>query len=78
MSASLVDWPLLGHVVLIAVLAGVGVVVAFSLGLLALSFARDVKRRNVVRAVAVAVAVAMTGVLAGSLVWGFYLITKKS
>lgn len=78
MTASLVDWSLLGHVILVAVLAGVGVVVAFSVGLVALSFARDERRRRVVRTSGVVIGVVMTGVLAGALTWGFYLITKKS
>jgi hypothetical protein len=76
--ASLVDWPLLGRVVLVAVLAGVGVVVAFSVGLAALSFARDTARPLVVRILGVVVAVVMTGALVGALWWGFELITKKS
>ena len=78
MTASLVDWSLLGHVVLVAVLAGVGVVVAFSVGLVALSFARDTGRRLVVRVLGVGVAVVMTGALVWALWWGFELITKKS
>jgi multisubunit Na+/H+ antiporter MnhB subunit len=74
----LVDWTLLGHVVLAAVLAGVGVVVAFSIGLAALSFARDTNRSRFTRSLGVAVAVVMTGVLAWALWWGFELITNKS
>lgn len=74
----LVDWTLLGHVVLVAVLAGVGVVVAFSIGLAALSFARDTNRTRFTRSLGVAVAVVMTGALAWALWWGFELITNKS
>ena len=74
----LVDWSLLGHVVLAAVLAGVGVVVAFSIGLAALSFARDTNRPLFTRSLGVAVAVVMTGVLAWALWWGFELMTHKS
>ena len=77
-ATSLVDWSLLGHVVLVAVLAGVGVVVAFSIGLVALSFARDTGRRLLIRILGVVLAVVMTGVLAWTLWWGFDLITKKS
>jgi hypothetical protein len=77
-ATSLVDWSLLGHVVLVAVLAGVGVVVAFSIGLVALSFARDTGRRLLIRILGVVLAVVMTGVLAWALWWGFDLITKKS
>ena len=77
-ATSFVDWSLLGHVILVAVLAGVGVVVAFSIGLVALSFARDTGRRLLIRILGVVLAVAMTGVLAWALWWGFDLITKKS
>jgi threonine/homoserine/homoserine lactone efflux protein len=77
-ASSLVDWSLLGQVVLIAVLAGVGVVVVFSLGLAAVSFARDQRRRRFTRNVGVAVAVVMTGALGWALWWGFELITNKS
>lgn len=74
----LVDWSLLGHVVLAAVLAGVGVVVAFSIGIAALSFAHDTNRPRFTRSLGVAVALVMTGVLAWALWWGFELITNKS
>lgn len=77
-ATSLVDWSLLGHVVLVAVLTGVGVVVVFSIGLVALSYARDTGRRHLVRILAVALAVVMSGVLAWVLWWGFEIITKKS
>jgi hypothetical protein len=77
-ATSLVDWSLLGHVVLVAVIAGVGVVVAFSIGLVALSFARDGERRLYARTLGVTLALVMSGVLAWALWWGFELITKKS
>jgi hypothetical protein len=76
--ASLVDWSLLGQVILVAVLAGVGVVVVFSLGLVAVSFARDQRRRRFTRNVGVGVAVVMSGALGWALWWGFELITNKS
>jgi hypothetical protein len=77
-ASPLIDWSLLGHVVLVAMLAGVGVVVAFSLGLVALSIARDAKRRQLPRIAGVCVVVVMTGVLVWALWWGFQLITNKS
>lgn len=74
----LVDWSLLGRVVVASVLGGVGLVIAFSIGLAALSFARDVTRSRFIRRASVAVALAMTGVLAWALWWGFELITHKA
>jgi Na+-translocating ferredoxin:NAD+ oxidoreductase RnfA subunit len=79
MTASpLVDWSLFGHVVLVALLAGVGVVIAFSLGLVALSIVRDAQRRLPLRIAGVVIAVVMTGLLVWALWWGFQLITNKS
>lgn len=77
-ATSFIDWSLLGHVVLVAVIAGVGVVVAFSIGLVALSFARDTERRPYVRTLGVTLTLMMSGALAWALWWGFELITKKS
>jgi protein-S-isoprenylcysteine O-methyltransferase Ste14 len=77
-ASSLIDWSLLGHVVLVAVIAGVGVVITFSIGLAALSFARDTKRPSYARLLGVVLAVVTTGALAWALWWGFELITKKS
>ncbi|HEV3187720.1 MAG TPA: hypothetical protein VGZ04_06695 [Acidimicrobiales bacterium] len=77
-ATSLIDWSLLGHVVLVAVLAGVGVVVVFSIGLAALSTARDTGRPTFARILGVTLAVVTTGALAWALWWGFELITKKS
>lgn len=64
--------------IVVSVLGGVGLVIAFSIGLAALSFARDGTRSRFIRRASVAVALAMTGVLAWALWWGFELITHKS
>jgi hypothetical protein len=40
-----IDWPLLGRVVVYSVVIGVGLVVAFSFGLAALSLARGTGQR---------------------------------
>lgn len=77
MSSSLVDWPLLGRIVLASVLAGVGLVVAFSLALAGLSFARDRGRRRAVRYAGVAMLVVMGAVILGALGWGFAVIINK-
>lgn len=78
MIGTLVDWTLLGHVVLVAVLACVGVVAAFSIGLAALSFYRDADRSTKIRVSSAVVALLMTGFLVWALWWAFELITKKS
>lgn len=72
------DWSLLGQVVLVALLVGVGVVVVFSVGLVALSFARDAARRRAVRNVGVTVSVITVLALAWALWRGFELIVTKS
>lgn len=78
MIGTLVDWTLLGRVVLASAVGCVGVVAAFSIGLAALSFYRDANRSMTIRVSSAVVAVVMTGLLVWALWWGFELITKKS
>jgi hypothetical protein len=77
-STPFIEWGLLGHIVWVSIVAGVGLVVVFSLGLAALSVARAEDRSGVSRFVAKVAAVAMGLVIVGALVWGLVLIVKKS
>ena len=72
-----IDWSLLGHVVVYSVVIGVGLVVAYSFGLAALSLARGTGRSALVRVTGSLVSVAMVAAIAGALVWGLVLIVKK-
>jgi Na+-driven multidrug efflux pump len=77
-STPFIDWSLLGQIILISIVAGVGLVVAFSLGLAALSMARDQERANWVRRFGVALTGLMGVVIIVALLWGLELIVKKS
>ena len=72
-----INWALLGHVVVISLAIGVGLVVAFSLGLAALSLARGTGRSMLVRVSGSVVSVVMMAAIAASLVWGLVLIINK-
>jgi hypothetical protein len=72
-----IDWPLLGRVVVYSVVIGVGLVVAFSFGLAALSLARGTGRSALVRVTGSLVSIAMAAAIATALVWGLVLIVKK-
>ena len=72
-----IDWSLLGHVVVYSVVIGVGLVVAYSLGLAALSLARGTGRSMLVRLTGSVVSGVMVAAIAGALVWGLILIIKK-
>jgi hypothetical protein len=76
-SSPLIDWSLLVHVVLYSLVAGVGVVAAFSIGLVGLSYARNEGRPQTQRTASLLVAVMAAGVLVAALWWGFVLITNK-
>ena len=73
-SAPFVDWGLLGKVVLVSTIAGVGLVVVFSIGLASVSVARADHRSAPLRAVGAFVSVAMVALLVWALVWGLELI----
>jgi hypothetical protein len=73
-----IDWTLLGQIALISIVAGVGLVAAFSLGLAAMSMARNMERTRWSRGVAGVVAVVMAAAIVAALLWGLYLIVKKS
>jgi hypothetical protein len=75
--APFIDWSLLGHVVVYSVVIGVGLVVAFSFGLAALSLARGTGRSALVRVTGSIVSVVMVAAIASALVWGLILIVKK-
>jgi hypothetical protein len=76
-AAPFVNWPLLGNVVLTSVIIGVGLVVAFSVGLAALSVARGTQRTALERASGSVVTFLMGAAITASLVWGLVLIIKK-
>jgi hypothetical protein len=73
-----IEWGLLIHIVWVSIVAGVGLVVLFSLGLAALSTARDDERSGASRATAMVFAVVMGLMIIAALVWGLVLIVKKS
>lgn len=73
-----IDWGLLGHIILVSFVAGVGIVVAFSLGLVATSIWRDHARSGFARALGSIVAVVMGLAILGVLLWGFKIIVTKS
>jgi hypothetical protein len=77
-STSFVDWGLLGKVVFVSLIAGVGLVVAFSIGLTAVSLARADQRSTPVRALGAALSVVMVGVIVWAMIWGLELIVNKS
>jgi hypothetical protein len=77
-STPFIDWSLLGQIALISIAAGVGLVVAFSLGLSALSFSRNEAHGRLTRVGAQALTVLMGATILGALVWGLVLIVRKS
>jgi cell division protein FtsX len=77
-STTYVDWPLLGQVVLVSILAGVGIVVAFSLLLVGLSVVRDVAKKKYLRVASAVLTVVTLGVIVWALVEGLLLILNKS
>lgn len=76
-ATSFIDWSLLGQVVVVSVTVGVGLVVAFSFGLAALSLARVPGRSTRGRVTGSVVFAAMVAAIAWALVWGLILIVKK-
>lgn len=73
-----IAWGLLGHIVWVSIVAGVGLVVVFSLGLAALSMARGGQRNIASRGAALACAMLMGVVIVAALGWGLFLIVRKS
>ena len=73
----LIDWTVLGQVLAVSLALGIGLVTVFSLGLTALSFARNESASPLSRTLGrLGVAVTALGV-ATVLAWGFYIITQK-
>lgn len=77
-STPFIDWSLFARIILVSIVAGVALVVAFSIGLAALSFARGVGRSGAARALGVTLTVLMGATIVGALLWGLELIVKKS
>ncbi|MEO9181716.1 MAG: hypothetical protein ABI298_08725 [Acidimicrobiales bacterium] len=73
-----IAWGLLSHIVWVSLVAGVGLVAVFSLGLAALSMARGEQRSAASRGAALVCAVFMGAVIVVALGWGLVLIVKKS
>jgi hypothetical protein len=77
-STPFIDWSLLGQIALISIAAGVGLVVAFSVGLAALSYSRNDVHGRVARFGAQIVTLLMGAAIVGALIWGLILIVRKS
>lgn len=77
-STPFIDWSLLARIAIISIVAGVGLVVAFSIGLSALSFSRSKEHGGIARAGAWALTLLMGAVIVGALIWGLVLIVRKS
>jgi hypothetical protein len=77
-STPFIDWSLLAQIAIISILAGVGLVVAFSIGLSALSFSCGEARGRLARMGALAVTLVMGAAIVGALIWGLVLIVRKS
>lgn len=76
-STPLIEWSLLGHVVLYSLVIAVGLVVMFSAGLAALSLARASQRSTPARFSGAVVTALTSAVICASLVWGLIVIVKK-
>jgi hypothetical protein len=77
-STPFIDWSLLGRIALISIAAGVGLVIAFSLGLAALSYSRNDEHSRIARFGAQALTLLLGAVIVGALIWGLVLIVRKS
>jgi hypothetical protein len=77
-STPFIDWSLLAQIAIISIVAGVGLVVAFSIGLAALSFSRSEEHGRIARMGAQALTLLMGAAIVGALVWGLVLIVRKS
>jgi hypothetical protein len=77
-STPFIDWSLLARIAIISIVTGVGLVVAFSIGLSALSFSRSHEHGGIARAGAWVVTLLMGAVIVGALIWGLVLIVRKS
>jgi hypothetical protein len=77
-STPFVDWSLLAQIAIISIVAGVGLVVAFSIGLSALSFSRNEENGRFARMVARALTLLMGAAIVGALIWGLVLIVRKT
>lgn len=77
-STPFIDWGLLARIAIISIVAGVGLVAAFSIGVAALSFSRSDEHGRLSRLGASALTLLMGTVIAGALLWGLVLIVRKS
>ena len=76
-STPLIEWSLLGHVVLYSLVIAVGLVVMFSASLAALSLARASERSAAARFSGAVAAALTSAVICASLVWGLLVIVKQ-
>ncbi|HEY5093071.1 MAG TPA: hypothetical protein VII60_07375 [Acidimicrobiales bacterium] len=77
-STPFIEWSLLARIAIISIAAGVGLVVAFSIGLAALSYSRSEENGRIARMSARALTLLMGAIIVGALIWGFVLIVRKS
>jgi hypothetical protein len=77
-STPFIDWSLLAQIAIISIAAGVGLVVAFSIGLASLSYSRGEEHGRFARMGARTLTLLMGAVIVGALVWGLVLIVRKS
>lgn len=77
-STPFIDWSLLAQIAIISIVAGVGLVIAFSIGLASLSFSRGEGHGRIARTGARVLALLMGAAIVGALVWGLLLIVRKS
>lgn len=77
-STPFIDWSLLAQIALISIAAGVGLVVAFSIGLASLSYSRGEGHGRMARIGARALTLLMGAAIMGALIWGLVLIVSKS
>jgi hypothetical protein len=77
-STPFIDWSLLARIAIVSIVAGVGLVTAFSIGVAALSFARNEGHGRVSRWGAQVLTLLMGAAIVAALVWGLVLIVRKS
>jgi hypothetical protein len=73
----LIDWHVLGQVLLASVTIGVALVTLFSLGVASLSASRSQGASGAIKFLGRLGVTVSTGLVGSVLVWGFYIITQK-
>ena len=73
----LIDWHILGQVLLASVSIGVALVTLFSLGVASLSASRSANATTVIRSAGQLGVFVASVLVTAVIVWGFYIITQK-